>query len=71
MELQRAKRRFIVIVGEKRNVENDPIPGGTVLEAKKILSGKYPSITNSSINAPTEKDGFLEYEFSSVAGTKG
>lgn len=71
MELTRAKRRFVIVAGDKRIVEADPIPGGTVLEAKKILSGKHPSITNSSINAPTEKDGFLEYEFSSVAGTKG
>ena len=71
MELTRAIRKFRIVGNKPNTLLDDPIPGGTVLEAKKILAGQYPTITNSAINGPIEENGVLIYEFTSVAATKG
>ena len=72
MALERAKRVFIIQTGDSRIVEDDPIPGGSLLEVKKILSGKYPSITNSSMEGPTVNESKeVEYVFEGIAGGKG
>lgn len=72
MVLQRADRVFIINDGKTKITEKDPIPGGSILEAKKILSGKYPSITNSTVIGPKQgANGEVNYEFISVAGEKG
>lgn len=71
MELTRAKRIFRIVQGKTKTLVDDPIPGGTILEVKKLLAGIYPSITNSAVNGPIEEEGNLVYEFTSVAATKG
>ena len=72
MALERAKRVFIIETSGGRITEDDPIPGGSVLEAKKILSGKHPSITNAVAEGPNRNDkGELEYVFAGIAGGKG
>jgi hypothetical protein len=72
MALQRSIRIFIIQDGDHRTVEQDPLPGGSVLECKKILSGRYPRITNSTMIGPKQgKNGEVEYELSTVAAEKG
>lgn len=72
MALQRAIRIFIIQDGGNQIIEQDPLVGGSVLECKKILSGRYPAITNSTVIGPKQgKNGEIEYEFNTVAGEKG
>ena len=72
MGLERAKRVFIIDTGSGKVTEQDPIPGGTLVEAKKILAGKHPSITNGVFSEPIKNDnGELEYEIKGIAGGKG
>ena len=72
MALQRAVRNFIINDGKTKITEKDPLPGGSVIEVKKILSGKHPSITNATVIGPTQrKNGEVDYEFRTVAGEKG
>ena len=72
MAISRATRYFFVNNGKENTKVDDPLPGGTILEVKKILSGRFPAITNSTVVGPKqESNGDVSYEFRTVAADKG
>ena len=56
--------------GEKI-VLDDPNPSLAPAEIKKLLSGSYPSLTNSNVIGPVIEDDKSVYEFTNNIGTKG
>jgi PRTRC genetic system protein C len=71
MGLALVKRRFIIDDGSKRHTEEDPMPGAPIPQIKKLLSSKYPSITNSNFKEPIVDGNVMTYVFKAVGGTHG
>ena len=71
MELALTKRVFIVEDGDARHTEIDPMPGAPIPQVKKILAGKYPSITNANISSPVVDGNNMVYTIMAVGGIHG
>jgi len=50
---------------------DDPNPNLSIQEVLKFYSGKYPQITNASVEGPKIKDDQAIYSFNSKIGKKG
>ena len=71
MGFKLSKRLFVIKDGSKEHREEDPLPGAPVTQVKKILAGKYPSITNANISEPVAEGNTMVYTISSVGGVHG
>ena len=71
MIVTQLKRVFKLTHDGEEIVLDDPNPSLTPNEVQKLLSGKYPSITNANVSGPKIEDDSSVYEFSNNVGTKG
>lgn len=71
MVVTQIKRVFKLTHEGNKIVLDDPNPSLTPNEVQKLLSDKYPSITNANVSGPKIEDDSATYEFSASIGTKG
>ena len=71
MKTGELKRVFTIKIGNNSQVLEDPNPALSAEDVKELYSTQYPELLNSQIiNKGVEYDK-IQYEFATVAGTKG
>lgn len=56
---------------DKKTELADPNPNMSTEEVQKFYSGKYPELTNATIDGPKIVGETAEYSFTTTVGTKG
>lgn len=71
MALQITGLKRVFKLKDKKVELPDPNPTMSAEEVQKFYSGKYPELTNASINGPKVVGDTAEYIFATTVGTKG
>ncbi|GAA5501074.1 hypothetical protein Dxin01_00805 [Deinococcus xinjiangensis] len=72
MEIQRTVRKFKGIGINGDQVMDDPMPSGSVEDARRLLAVSHPKLTNAAIEGPEmQPDGTQLYTLRPAVGTKG
>lgn len=58
-------------LSDKKTVLEDPNENMSPEDVQKFYSGKYPELTNATINGPKIVGETAEYSFTTTVGTKG
>ena len=71
MALQITGLKRVFKLKDKKTELPDPNENMSPEEVQKFYSGKYPELTNGSINGPKIVGDTAEYTFTTMVGTKG
>lgn len=71
MALQITGLKRVFKLSDKKTELTDPNPNMSIEEVQKFYSGKYPELTNATINGPKVIEDKAEYSFTATVGTKG